>query len=88
VRWLGHHSAAFTRSAYIDLRDDGIGEALAIRLPNGDQGAHKAQASATPLGTIQKEDPEEDSALEGGSAAPTPLGSGAWAAYDSAALTD
>jgi integrase len=29
-RWLGHHSAAFTLSVYIDLLDDGVGEGLAI----------------------------------------------------------
>jgi hypothetical protein len=44
-RWLGHHSAAFMPSAYIDLLDDGIGEALVIPLPNEDRGAHRVQPS-------------------------------------------
>ena len=29
-RWLGHHSPAFTLSAYVHLLDSGVGEALAL----------------------------------------------------------
>lgn len=81
-RWLGHHSAAFTLSVYIDLLDDGIGAPLVIG-----EGAHIVQPSPTPLGTVDGEAPDLDLALQDGFPDSTPPNTATSADYDSAALT-
>ena len=32
-RWLGHHSPSFTLDVYAHLMDDGVGDALELRMP-------------------------------------------------------
>jgi len=81
-RWLGHHSAAFTLSVYIDLLDDGIGEGLVIG-----EGAHKVQPSPTPSGTVLAAPLGSDSALAVGVSDLTTPDTATRADYDSAALT-
>lgn len=81
-RWLGHHSAAFTLSVYIDLLDDGIGEGLMIG-----EGAHKVQRSPTPSATAPSALGGSDSALTVGLSESTTPDTATCADYDSAALT-